>query len=142
KPPSTGMAVPVTKSEAGAARKTAMPAMSSNSPQRPAGVRLSTESFRPGIWRRAFWVSSVSIQPGSTALTWMLSRAHAAASDLVSWTIPPLLAEYAATNAVPKIDIIDPMLMILPPPAAFMMGYTAREQRNALVRLVSITLRH
>ena len=37
-------------------------------------------------------VSSVSIQPGSTALTWMLSLAQAVASDLVSWTMPPLLA--------------------------------------------------
>jgi hypothetical protein len=34
----------------------------------------------------------VSIQPGSTALTWMLSVAHPAAMAFVSWTIPPLEA--------------------------------------------------
>ena len=40
---------------------------------------------------RASRVSSVSIQPGSTALTWMLSLAQAVASDLVICTMPPLL---------------------------------------------------
>src|SRR5206468_8408556 len=70
------MAVPVTKSEAGLARKTAMPAMSSIAPQRPAGVRWRTRSCRPVISCRARRVSAVSIQPGSTALTWMLSCAQ------------------------------------------------------------------
>ena len=41
-PPSTGIAVPVTKSEAREARNTAMPAKSSIAPQRAAGVRAST----------------------------------------------------------------------------------------------------
>src|SRR5882762_8823876 len=90
-PPSTGIAVPVTKSDAALARKTATPAMSSIVPQRPAGVRRSTLSWRSGTWRRAPRVSSVSIQPGSTAFTWMLSLAQAVASDLVSCTSPPLL---------------------------------------------------
>ena len=67
-------------------------------------------------------VSSVSIQPGSTALTWMLSRAHALAADFVSCTMPPLLAPYAGANDAPKIDIMEPMLMILPPPAFFIAG--------------------
>jgi len=52
-PPSTGMAAPVTKSEARLARKTAMPAKSSGVPQRPAAVRVSTRSFRPGTSMRA-----------------------------------------------------------------------------------------
>ena len=86
------MAVPVTKSQAGLARKTAMPAMSSGVAQRPAGVRASTRSCRPGTRARALLVSSVSIQPGRIALTWMLSVAQARASALVSWTMPPLLA--------------------------------------------------
>src|SRR5450631_481677 len=34
------------------------------------------------------------------------------------------------------------MLMILPPPTAFIAGYTACEHKNALVRLVLITLSH
>src|SRR5437762_682224 len=83
------MAVPVTKSEAGLARKTAMPAMSSIVPQRSAGVRWSTRSCRPGISCRARRVSAVSIQPGRPALTWMLSRAHAEAHARVNCTIPP-----------------------------------------------------
>ena len=76
-PPSTGIAVPVTKSEARDERNTAMPAKSPVAPQRAAGVRASTLSCRPSICRRARWVRSVSIQPGSTALTWMLSAAQA-----------------------------------------------------------------
>src|SRR2546427_9141513 len=83
------MAAPVTKSEAALARKTAMPAMSSIVPQRWAGVRRSTFSLRPGTSRLAAAVRSVSIQPGSTALTWMLSAAHAVAIDFVSCTMPP-----------------------------------------------------
>src|SRR5206468_12287559 len=46
------------------------------SPQRPAGVRWRTRSCRPVISCRARRVSAVSIQPGSTALTWMLSCAQ------------------------------------------------------------------
>src|SRR5882762_9086402 len=118
-PPSTGIAVPVTKSEPELARKTATPAMSSIVPQRPAGVRRSTFSWRLSTCFRAPRVRSVSIQPGRTALTWMLSRAHAVASDLVRWTTPPLLEPYAGANGTPKMDIMEPMLMILPPPAAF-----------------------
>src|SRR6266478_1121583 len=35
---------------------------------------------------------------------------------------------------------MDPILMILPPPAGFMAGYTAFGQRKAVVRLVSVTI--
>ena len=63
------MAVPVTKSEAGLARNIAMPAMTSGVPQGPAGVRATTFSCNPYTCSRAVSVSSVSIQPGSTALT-------------------------------------------------------------------------
>ena len=48
-PPSTGMAVPVTKSEAREARNTAMPAKSAITPQRAAGVRARTLSCSPSI---------------------------------------------------------------------------------------------
>ena len=54
-PPSTGMAVPVTKSEAGDARNTAMPAKSAIAPHRAAGVRASTRSCRPPTSTRAAW---------------------------------------------------------------------------------------
>ena len=77
------------------ARNTAMPARSSGLPQRPAGVRASTRSLRPGTCERAVAVRSVSIHPGSTALTWIPSFAQAVASDFVSCTMPPLLAQYA-----------------------------------------------
>src|SRR5205823_4156467 len=52
-PPSTGIAVPVTKSDAGELRNTAMPAKSAIAPHRAAGVRASTRSCRPSISRRA-----------------------------------------------------------------------------------------
>ena len=89
KPPSTGIAVPVTKSEAGEARNTATPAKSSIAPQRAAGVRASTRSCRPPTSTRARLVRSVSIQPGSMALAWMLSPAQAQAQERVNWTMPP-----------------------------------------------------
>src|SRR5262249_5370765 len=59
------------------ARNTVTPAKSSITPQRPAGVRRSTRSFRLGNCCRPARVKSVSTQPGSTAFTWTLSRAHA-----------------------------------------------------------------
>src|SRR6185436_10521939 len=91
-PPSTGIDAPVMNEEAALARNTATPARSSMLPHRPEGDRASTRSFRPGTCSRAWRVRSVSIQPGRTALTCTLSFAHATARDLVSCTIPPLLA--------------------------------------------------
>lgn len=91
-PPSTGIAVPVTKSDAAELRNTAIPAKSAISPQRAAGVRASTLSCSPSICCRAPLVRSVSIQPGRTALAWMLSAAQAHAQARVNCTIPPLLA--------------------------------------------------
>ena len=91
-PPSIGIAVPVTKSDAWEARNTAMPAKSVGEPHRAAGVRPRTLSFRPSICSRALRVRSVSIQPGSIALTWMLSAAQATAQERVNCTMPPLLA--------------------------------------------------
>lgn len=61
---SAGMAVPVTKSDARLARKTALPAKSSGTPRRTAGVHARTRSCRPGNSVRACRVRSVSIQPG------------------------------------------------------------------------------
>src|SRR5262245_12327253 len=116
------MAVPVTKSDAGLARNTAMPLMSSGVPQRRAGVRINTMLFNPDTSARARLVRSVSIQPGSTALTWMLSLAQAVARARLNCTMPPLEAAWAGAKEAPKIDIIEPMLMILPAPAAFMWG--------------------
>src|SRR5262249_52866883 len=91
KPPSMGIAVPVTKSEAADARKTEIPAKSSIAPQRAAGVRASTRSCRPFTSTRARLVRSVSIQPGRIALAWMLSPAQAQAQARVNCTMPPWL---------------------------------------------------
>src|SRR5262249_46088363 len=63
-PPSTGIAVPVIKSEAVLARNTVTPSKSSPLPQRAAGVRASTRSFNPGKCSRGAGVRSVSIHPG------------------------------------------------------------------------------
>src|SRR5258708_6748058 len=119
-----------------------MPAKSAGLPQRPAGVRARTRSCRPSTCLRALRVRAVSIQPGSTALTWMLSFAHAVAMARLSCTMPPLLAAYGAVNEAPKIDIIEPILITLPPPARRISGYAAWLNRKALVRLVSITACH
>ena len=83
--------MPVTKSDAALARNTAMPARSAGvAPAAGRGARRHA-LVQPRHLRRARRVSSVSIQPGSTALTWMLSVAHAVAIARVSCTMPPLL---------------------------------------------------
>ena len=76
------------------------------------------------------------------ALTCMLSLAHATARLLVSCTTPPLLAEYDATQSEPNTDVMEPMLIILPPPATFMCGYASREHRNVPSKLIATTCRH
>jgi len=76
-----GIAVPVTKSEVALARKIVIPAKSSGKPQRFAGVRAMTRSFKPSICVRAVAVRSVSIHPGRIALTCILSFPQAAAKD-------------------------------------------------------------
>src|SRR5260370_435193 len=48
-PPSTGIAVPGTKSDADEARKTAIPAKSSMAPQRATGVGPRNRAVRPAI---------------------------------------------------------------------------------------------
>src|ERR1700722_1915392 len=118
-PPSTGIAAPVTKSDDSLARKAAMPDMSRGVPQRPSGVRFSTLSCKPSTCWRARLVRSVSIQPGNTALTWIFSLAHAVASARVICTIPPFELAYGVAYGAPNSDIIEPMLIILPPPARF-----------------------
>src|ERR1700734_3937047 len=100
------MVVPVTKSEARDARKTAVPIISSGWPQRPAGVRARISSFI-GILRTAT-VKSVSIHPGAIALTWMLCGANSIAIDLVSCMIAPLAALYDGTRPEPKYEYMLP----------------------------------
>src|SRR3546814_4829480 len=79
---------PVTKAAASEQRKRTGPATSAGVPQRPIGVRSIRDLERSGSSTSAA-VSSVAIQPGATAFTRMPSLAQAAASDLVSWPIPP-----------------------------------------------------
>jgi hypothetical protein len=67
------------------------PATSSGVPHLASGVRERITADLAESSRNAS-VSGVSIQPGATALTRIPSGAHAAASDLVSCAIPPLLA--------------------------------------------------
>jgi hypothetical protein len=65
--------------------------MSSGLAQRPAEMRAKSRSYKPGMCARAPSVSSVSNQPGKSALTWILSVAQARARLLLSWTMPPVL---------------------------------------------------
>ncbi len=78
-PPSTGIAVPVTKSEAGEARNTRDPREIAD--LAPARRRRSRQHafMQPGHLLARAVVRSVSIQPGRMALTWMLSGAQAQA---------------------------------------------------------------
>jgi len=91
-------------------------------PQRAAGVRAKTLSWRPAISWRARLVKSVSIQPGSTriGLDVVGSPGHRAGSGELHDAA--LAGGIGRREAGAKIDIIEPMLMILPPPTAFMAG--------------------
>src|SRR3954469_4474451 len=126
-PPSTGIAVPDKNPEAALARTAPTPAISCGVPQRPCGVRFSTLSCSPSTCCRARRVRSVSIHPGSTALTWILSFAQAVAIARVICTMPPLLDAYGVAYGAPNSDIIEPMLIILPAPAACIGAYAACE---------------
>jgi len=72
-PPSTGIAVPVTKSEALDERNTATPRSRRSRPIVPPACAPNLVVQAVDFWR-ARLVRSVSIQPGSTALAWMLSQ--------------------------------------------------------------------
>src|ERR1035438_9250032 len=95
------------------ARKTAAPMISSDFPQRLAGVRARISAFIGEL--RTAVVISVSIQPGAIALTWMLWLANSIAKDFVSCTIAPFAALYEGTSPDPKIEYILARLMIFPP---------------------------
>ncbi len=105
-----------------------MPASSCGRPHLPAGVRPATASWRSGNCLRNACVISVVIQPGKMALTWMFSFAHPVAQLFVYWTTPPLLAAYAVAYGLPKMDIIEPMLMTLPRPRRWNCGWARVEQ--------------
>lgn len=89
--------------------KTPAPASSSGSPKRPAGVRATMRSCIAPLVATPV-VISVVIQPGKITFTWIPSDAHAAASDFVSWTTPPLLAAYGMARSLPKSEYMEPML--------------------------------
>ena len=111
----------MTKSEAGAGEEHGdaghvvghAPAPGRRARQRPARA-----ARRPARARAR--VSAVSIQPGRMAFTWMLSlRPGAWPATWSAARCRPCWRRRAAANAAPKIDIIEPMLMILPPPRCF-----------------------
>ena len=67
------MAAPVTKSDALLARNAATPDMSCGTPHHPARVRFSTQACSSHTCSRARCDNSVSIHPGNTAFTSMMS---------------------------------------------------------------------
>ena len=70
-----------------------------------------------------------------------LCFAQATAHDFVYWTTPPFDAAYATAYAVPKIDIIEPMLMYLPAPLSRMCSNVSDDTLCIEVRFVSMTNR-
>src|SRR5437870_5048942 len=90
-PPSRNTVWPVMKSEAGEARYTTIGPISSSRPVRRAGTSRSSRSRVLGSANASAFMS-VTNQPGASALTWMLWRAHSAASARVKAMTPPLEA--------------------------------------------------
>ena len=113
--------MPVTKSEAAELRNTAIPPKSAISPQRAAGVRASTLSCSPSTVARA--LGQIGIDParqhGIDLDVVGRPGARAGAGELHDAAFARGIGR---REAAPKIDIIEPILMILPPPASFIAG--------------------
>ena len=131
----------MTKSDACDAKKMAVPAKSLGNPHLSAGVRDWTSWYLSGNACLNWSVISVTIHPGSMAFACTLCFAQATAHDFVYWTTPPFDAAYAAAYAVPKIDIMDPMLMYLPAPLSRMWSNVSDDTLCIEVRFVSMTNR-
>ena len=123
-PPSTGIAVPVTKSRRRAgeehrdARQIVGRAPASGRRAAPARARAG-----PDLARARRWSGRCRSSPAARALTWMLSlRPRAPRSERQLHDAALARTHRRRERSAPKIDIIEPMLMILPPPAAFMRG--------------------
>src|SRR5262245_31351619 len=78
-PPSTNNALPVTYAEASEARKTAAPAISCKSPQRPIGILETKSRYFAGSLSNCLFIS-VAKGPGQIAFTVTPLGAHSSAS--------------------------------------------------------------
>ena len=84
----------------------------------------------------------MSIAPGATALTRTPRPDHSTASWRVSWTIAPLLAEYAAWSLRPTTPEIEARLTIAPPPLSTRLGSASRQCTNTPRTFVRSTPSH
>src|SRR5712692_1500799 len=84
-------------------------------------------------------VMSLSIQPGTIALTWILCGASSIARDLVSWISAPLLAAYDGAIGLPKREYSLAMLIILPDFRAAIGRAASCDRKKHELRLVSST---
>src|SRR6202011_2865077 len=138
---STGRTAPVVNDEAGEARNNTAFDTSSTSPTLPMGIFPNTLALDAGS-ERTSTVISVRTNVGATALTRTPCRAHSSASALVNSTTPPLLEQYDALFSPATNPIVEPILMILPPPKEIIWRPTAWQQKKSPLRLVSHTVSH
>src|SRR6478672_10692092 len=110
-PPSTVSSVPLTKDASSEARKATAFATSSGRPTRPRGV-MATKADRSSP--SPAWTPSVSMMPGTTALTRTPEGPYSLAQVLVSWSSAALLEPYAAAPGRPLRAAIVDRLMIDP----------------------------
>src|SRR6478672_1430237 len=87
-------------------------------------------------------VIGVRMKPGCTEFTRMLYWPSSSAADLLRPRTAHFDATYGCTMTAPRRPSIEEMLMMEPPPSAFIASTEACMPRNVPVRLTSMTFCH
>src|SRR5699024_402561 len=129
RPPSSTMISPVRNPAFSLARKTARSPTSVGRPVRPTGWRAASAArAATGSWFDPRYVSlrSERIYSASLGLYSRLCEPRYTSRARFRHAVPDLLVQYAARWGFAPSPSIDPMLMMVPPPRAFISGATAR----------------
>src|ERR1700728_239554 len=96
--------------------------------------RVAISGSRKSRWA---WVMSVRVGPGAIAFTRIPAGPYSAARARVRpWTADFVLL-YSAALAIPLVPLIEPMLMITPPPRSVMPGTSAAVSRIGALTLTA-----
>src|ERR1041385_2364477 len=130
-PPHAKIVCPVTYEASSEARNAKTAAISHASAARLMGMWLSTSPRALGLSIHALLIG-VTTAPGPTALTRMPWPAYSSASDLVRFSMPPLLTEYGRYFGFGIISCTLELLRMTPPlPRERKCRMASRAQRNA-----------
>src|SRR5579875_3128022 len=113
-PPSTNNVWPVTKSEAGLARKMAAPTISEGWANRPSLIRPSKRFARAGFRCMFRSVFSLSVVVGAMALMRMPTGPHSVARAAVMYDTAAFASPYMLLPVSVLADQVELILMIFP----------------------------